>query len=127
MHFMRSVRRVWFVAAVLLPASCGRTGEARREFDQAAMESRAMQAQPVLKQAFVLQQSHRDWKGRYAATFDELKEVGWEEPAGLEFYDPPRVVRADDEGFCIVMEPRRDGLWPQHVDQAGSVVRGPCP
>lgn len=117
------------VAAVLLLAACGRAGETREEFNAVVLEARAMEGEQVLKQASVLQEAYHATNQRYATTFDELRAMGWENPAGLTFYQPPRIVRAQGDELCIVIEPvpAQTNLWAQHVDQAGQVQRGPCP
>jgi hypothetical protein len=116
------------VAAVLLLAGCGSAGEAPQKVDPVVLEAQAAEGESVLRQASVLQQAYRAEKQRYATTFDELREAGWEHPPGLRFYQPPRIVRAQGEELCIVIEPvpAQANLWPQHVDQAGEVRRGPC-
>ena len=127
---MRPYRSV-SVAAVLLLAACGRpgAGEAQQKADPVILRSQAAEGESVLKQVSVLQQAYRADKGRWAATFDELREVGWEDPPGLQFHQPPRIVRAQGDELCIVIEPvpAHASLWPQHLDQAGDVKRGPCP
>jgi hypothetical protein len=121
------------VAAVLLLAGCGGEGggggEPPAKADPAVLRSQATEGESVLMQVSALQQAYRADKGRWAATFDELREAGWEEPRGLEFHQPPRIVRARGDELCIVIEPTpaNAGLWPQHLDQAGDVKRGPCP
>lgn len=115
------------IGAALLLAGCGRAGEAREEFNAVALESRAAEGEQVLKQAFVLQQAYHARNERYAATFAALREEGWEDPPGLQFYQSPRIVRAQGDELCMVIEPRQASLWPHHVDQAGEVRRGPCP
>lgn len=124
---MRLTRSVTVVAVLL--AGCGRAEEAREEFDATVLQARALEGEQVLRQVSVLQQAYRASKQRYATTFDELREAGWEQPAGLQFYQPPRIVRSQGEDLCIVIEPvpAQANLWPQHVDQAGEVRRGPCP
>lgn len=117
-----------FAVAVLLLA-CGRPAAAQENLGVVVLESRAAEGESVLKQASVLQQAYLADTGRFATTFDELREVGWEDPPGLRFHQPPRIVRAQGEELCIVIEPvpAQPGLWPQHVDQSGEVRRGPCP
>lgn len=119
------------VAAVLLLAACGGEAEApaKAKADPAVLQSQAAEGESVLKQVSTLQQAYRADKGRWAATLDELREAGWEDPSGLQFHQPPRIVRAQGDELCIVIEPTpaHDSLWPQHLDQAGDVKRGPCP
>ncbi|MBW3571603.1 MAG: hypothetical protein KY467_10895 [Gemmatimonadetes bacterium] len=112
-------------AAALLLSGCG--GGAVAEFGAVSLEARAAEARPVLKQAFTLQEAYRARNDRYAATFRELEEVGWEDPQGMRQYQLPRIVRAEGEALCMEMEPTRPDLWPQHVDQTGVVQRGRCP
>jgi hypothetical protein len=127
---MRPYRFV-IVAALLLQAGCGGEGGggAPAKADPAILLSQAAEGESVLKQVSALQQAYRADKGRWAATVDELREAGWEEPRRLEFHQPPRIVRARGEDLCIVIEPTpaNASLWPQHLDQAGDVKRGPCP
>lgn len=116
------------IAAALLLAACTRAN-AQEQFSTLVLEARAQEGESVLKQAFALQEGYRADTERYATTFDELREAGWEDPPGLRFYQPPRIVRAKGDELCIVIEPvpAQPDLWPQHVDQAGQVQRGPCP
>lgn len=122
---VRIIRTATAAAAGLLLGGCG--GGALAEFRAVSMEARAAEARPVLQQAWTLQESFRERNGRYAATLRELEEVGWADPAGLRYYRLPRIVRAGADELCMEMEPRDDALWPQHVDQAGVVLRGLCP
>jgi hypothetical protein len=115
------------VALLLSPGCGGRAAEQAGRFDVLVMESRAAEGEQVLKQASVLQEAYRADNQRYATTFAELQEVGWEPPPGLRFYQAPRIVRAGRDALCIVIEPRQAELWAQHVDQTGQVKRGPCP
>lgn len=117
---MRELR--WMTAALLL-SGCA----APARFQAVAAEARAAEAPPVLKQAYVLQESYRSDHERYATSLAELREVGWEDPPGLRQYHPVRIVRADGDALCMEMLPLEDDLWPQHVDQSGQVQRGPCP
>lgn len=89
-------------------------------------ESRMMEARVVLKQAYTLQQVYRmENGGGYARSMDALRVVGWQE-APLRNFRQPRVVRADEQRLCIVMEPLSADLWPVHVDEQGDLNRGPC-
>ncbi len=128
---MRITRLIGATAAALLLAGCGERGERLRdapaEVRRVVGESRAAEAPPILKQAYVLQEAYRQQHGRYAATFGELAEQGWEDPAGMVAHRQPRIVRATGEELCIVMEPLDGALQPQHVDQTGEVRPGPCP
>jgi hypothetical protein len=114
-----------FVMAAVLAAGAGCTPAAR--FQAVAAESRAAEAESVLKQAYTLQETYRAVNGRYAATFAELERVGWEAPPGLRQYHPARIVRASGDDFCVEMLPLRQDLWPQHVGPSGQAQRGPCP
>lgn len=91
--------------------------------DQFPPESRAREADGVLKQAYTLQQVYKAEYGHYAAHMDTLRVVGWE-PPGLRWFTPPRVVRHDDDRLCIVVQPRTADLWPVHIDQTGTLGRG---
>ncbi len=116
------------IAAVLLLAVCGRAN-AQEQFGTVVLEARAEEGESVLKQAFALQEAYRADPERHATTVDELREAGWEDSPGLRFYQAPRIVKAEGDELCIVIEPvsAQQNLWPQHVDQAGQVQRGPCP
>jgi hypothetical protein len=96
--------------------------------DPAVLQSQAAEGESVLTHVSALQQAYRADKGRWAASFDELREAGWEE-RGLQFYQQPRIIRAQGDELCIVIEPTpaHATLWPQHLDQVGDVTRGPCP
>jgi hypothetical protein len=127
---MRATRAIGVPAATLLLAGCGAGGapaEKAAEVRRVATESRAAEAPPVLEQAFLLQEAYRGERGRWAATFAELAEVGWEDPPGMAAHRQPRIVRAEGEELCIVIEPLDERLQPQHVDQTGEVRPGPCP
>jgi hypothetical protein len=86
-------------------------------------EVRTKEADVMLKQAYVLQQTYRAERGTYAAAMDSLRTVGWEPPSGLRYYHPPRVTQWRDR-LCIVAEPRDADLWPVHVDEEGDLGRG---
>jgi hypothetical protein len=113
---------------VLLLMGCARPAAAQ-QLSTVVLESRAEEGESVLKQVSMLQQAYVADTGRFATTFDELQTVGWEYPPGLRFYQAPRIVRAQGEELCIVIEPTaaQPELWPQHVDSSGQVRRGPCP
>lgn len=98
-----------------------RLAEAIR-FEVPPPESRAAEAQPVLKQAYTLQLTYRAEHGAYAAVMDSLRSVGWEPPP-LRYFHLPRVTQSG-ERLCIVMEPRDADLWPVHVDDEGDLGRG---
>jgi type II secretory pathway pseudopilin PulG len=117
------MRRSALVMAVVLAAA----GCAPARFQAVAAESRAAEAESVLKQAHTLQETYRAVNGRYADTFAELERVGWEAPPGLRQYNPARIAHASGDRYCVEMLPLRDDVWPQHVDQSGQAQRGPCP
>lgn len=113
------------MAGALLASAVGCAPAAR--FRAVADEARAAEAPPVLRQAFVLQESYRARTGRWAGTLTELAEEGWEIPGGLGQYHPPRIVRAEGDALCMEMLPLREDPWPHHVDQSGQVRPGRCP
>ncbi|HEV7591318.1 MAG TPA: hypothetical protein VGO40_24610 [Longimicrobium sp.] len=90
--------------------------------DQYPPESRAREADGVLKQAYVLQQSYKAQYGHYAAELDSLRQVGWE-MVPLRYFRQPRI-RASGERLCIVVQPRTADLWPMHIDEQGRLGRG---
>jgi type II secretory pathway pseudopilin PulG len=111
------------MTTALLLSGCA----APARFQAVAADARAAEAESVLKQAYTLQEVYRSVHGRYATTFAELAQVGWEDPPGLRQYHPARIVRAQSDAFCVEMLPLRDDLWAQHVDPSGEAKRGPCP
>jgi hypothetical protein len=90
--------------------------------DQYPPESRAREADGVLKQAYVLQQTYRAQYGHFAANMDSLRVVGWE-AVPLRYFQQPRVVTAG-ERLCITVQPRTADLWPMHIDENGKLGRG---
>lgn len=90
--------------------------------DQLPLEARAVEANGVLKQAYVLQQTYRAQYDRYAPNMDSLRVVGWQ-PVLMRHFHSPEIVSAG-ERLCIVARPRAADLWPVHIDGEGKLGRG---
>jgi hypothetical protein len=90
--------------------------------DQFPAESRAREADGVLKQAYTLQHTYKANYGYFTASMDSLRNVGWQD-APLRYFHQPRVSLRG-ERFCISVEPRFADLWPMHIDENGKLGRG---
>lgn len=70
--------------------------------------SRQIEAEPILKQMFTLQETHYERYNRYAqpgATgIEELRRVGYADPQTLQYFSPPRIGVGDDQEFCVWMD-----------------------
>lgn len=76
-----------------------------------------------LKQLFTLQMSYRAQNGHFAATTDELKQVGWEDGQDFGGYHP--VVTDPGSRLCVAMVSTRGARATASMDGEGSVYAGP--
>lgn len=142
--------RVWRMADTLAlcdtdrPARCMRYVRAARPVEWAAdggeplrwapspdagaapPEALEAEAIAVLRQVQVMRETFVAEHGRDVREMEELRTVGWETPAALRHFEPPRMERADKKGFCVSMQPRVPELWPMHLDADGRIARGGC-
>jgi len=76
-----------------------------------------------LKQLFTLQMSYRAQNGRFAATTDELKEVGWED--GQDFGGYHAQVTDHGSRLCVAMVSTPGARATASMDGEGTAYAGP--
>jgi Tfp pilus assembly protein PilE len=93
-------------------------------FTMASQRAKEMEGEGLLKQAYTLENAYRANNGAYAPSFDDLKSVGWEDPAGLRHYTV-EIASADSVDLCLHALPRPgSGVRPIRMRTSGEIERG---
>jgi len=115
-------------------------GLAIPRFAQVGKAARQREAEPILKQMYVLQEAYYERYMRYAppgaAGVAALEKIGYARPTTPKFFQYPVIQVGDAEEFCIWMDARNDTQLhdveirgkrnPAATDQVGEVANGNC-
>jgi type IV pilus assembly protein PilE len=93
-------------------------------FSVAASRAKEQEGEMMLKQAYTLEMTYHAERRTYARTFEELKTVGWEEPASPRYY-AVEIASADSTDFCLHALPRPGAkVRPIRVGITGAMEHG---
>ncbi|MGH7459307.1 MAG: type IV pilin protein [Longimicrobiaceae bacterium] len=93
-------------------------------FTTMAKESKQVEADPILKQIYTLQQTYRVQEGAYAPTIGELAGVGWESVSPKYFTIDETASVGGGADFCAVLTADHDDVESRAVDETGQLHRG---
>ncbi|HEX8830751.1 MAG TPA: prepilin-type N-terminal cleavage/methylation domain-containing protein [Longimicrobium sp.] len=99
------------------------------KFTSVSKSAKDSEADPILKQAYSLQESYKQKNDLYAPGSTELGQVGWEDQTGKYFV--VSVKGADKAAtFCIQAQPTQAGtdagLVAKYITQARTVSTTAC-
>jgi prepilin-type N-terminal cleavage/methylation domain-containing protein len=102
---------VGILAALAIPRFTGAAGRAKEK-----------EADTILKQIYSLQQVYFAQNGDYAASFEQLADVGWEQPTGLKHYATPALGGAG----AASMVKTGTGYCDREIDAQGVIASTNC-
>jgi len=100
------------------------------KFSSVSKSAKESEADPILKQAYSLQENYRQKNDAYADTDAKLQAVGWDVNQAGKYYDFSVKNGTDTTSFCVEATPNDDGgkagLATKKIGKSRVIETGAC-